>query len=398
MSEATTLLRVGIGLGFVLLGIASARAARSARAPAGYSLAAAFGLLGMVLLLRQLLRATDDMNPIVAQLLLVAFAASGYFLLRFRAAFVPLSRGAHAIAAGAVAGVIALTIAVPLPRGDISTYSAGHIVELLSLILVWIACVGEPTVRFWSASRGRPVVQRARLRALSGEYGLLIVAVFSVVAVRLEGPHPAVTLGFYGVIFALIPALYVSFAPPAWLRRAWRAREEDIFRPIRDLGAHAANRGVIAERALDLALRMTGSDSGFVEYPKGEIVAWTGMDAADRTEVMRLSDPTASRATVIRLNDSQRTGVLVPLKSDTSRGLLAVVSGPFTPFFGSDEVARLEQYAGVMSVVLQRVGLSESLRQETERYEALLGALSDLGEGFLVTDDHAHLNLPRPAH
>src|SRR5205809_1106343 len=54
---------------------------------------------------------------------------------------------------------------------------------VIALILVWCACVGEPTYRFWVISRSAPAVQRARLRALSLGYGLivaiLIVAIFA---------------------------------------------------------------------------------------------------------------------------------------------------------------------------------------------------------------------------
>jgi PAS domain S-box-containing protein len=76
---------------------------------------------------------------------------------------------------------------------------------------------------------------------------------------------------------------------------------------------------------------------------------------------------------------------MIPLRSDSGNEFLGIVSGPIAPLFGSDELFQLSRYADVVGVALARVRLVEEFREQTESLEALLHALSDLGEGFVIT-------------
>jgi signal transduction histidine kinase len=51
----------------------------------------------------------------------------------------------------------------------------------------------------------------------------------------------------------------------------------------------------------------------------------------------------------------------MPLPLDTGPGALVVVSGPFTPLFGSDEVTRLRQYATSITLALDRTRVVERM-------------------------------------
>jgi PAS domain S-box-containing protein len=64
---------------------------------------------------------------------------------------------------------------------------------------------------------------------------------------------------------------------------------------------------------------------------------------------------------------------------------MGIVSGPLAPLFGSDELHQLSRYAEVVGVAIDRVRVIEQLRDQTESNEALLQAISDLGEGFVIT-------------
>jgi signal transduction histidine kinase len=56
-----------------------------------------------------------------------------------------------------------------------------------------------------------------------------------------------------------------------------------------------------------------------------------------------------------------QTAVVVPLPLDSGTGVLAVVSGPFTPFFGTDEVGRLTGFATNVTAGLDRAILTERI-------------------------------------
>ena len=123
------------------------------------------------------------------------------------------------------------------------------------------ACVTEPIVRLWAASRGRPAVQRARLRALGGGYAAIVVILLVAVFSGSAAASPLVQWLFEVVAVIALPLLYVGFAPPRWLRRLWRQAEEDQLRDaVHDLVLFSPDRPTLAKRAADWGLRLVGAD------------------------------------------------------------------------------------------------------------------------------------------
>jgi signal transduction histidine kinase len=61
--------------------------------------------------------------------------------------------------------------------------------------------------------------------------------------------------------------------------------------------------------------------------------------------------------------------IAVPLSPDPGNGLLVVFAGPYTPLFGSDEVARLKEFTAVIRIALERVAMTEKL-QSVERMKS----------------------------
>src|SRR5258707_279381 len=94
-------------------------------------------------------------------------------------------------------------------------------VAAFALILVWAATVIEPIVRFWLVARHLPAVQAWRLRFLSFGFGGLVgVLAFAIGASAFRSSPLFQVLIQLGVLL-IVPLLYASFAPPAWLRRPW---------------------------------------------------------------------------------------------------------------------------------------------------------------------------------
>jgi signal transduction histidine kinase len=55
------------------------------------------------------------------------------------------------------------------------------------------------------------------------------------------------------------------------------------------------------------------------------------------------------------------TTLVIPLRLQQGDGRMVIVSGPFTPGFGDDEVVRLRQYASSVTAGLDRVSLTERI-------------------------------------
>jgi signal transduction histidine kinase len=223
--------------------------------------------------------------------------------------------------------------------------------------------VTEPAVRFWLASRGRPRVQRIRLRALSGAYlGLVAIVVFA----SLGGPlaqRPEVQVFTQLVALALTPLLFVSFSPPRWVRRLWRTPEEDELRQAyRDLVLFSPDRKVLAERALDWALRLVGGEAGVISDGARRVLATEGVTKKSAQDLLNELQ-TLDRPMLVPVVNHQprRTAVAVPLNLEEGLGSLLVLSGPFTPVFGTDEVDRLGLWATAITAGLDRVMLTERI-------------------------------------
>jgi len=326
----------------------------------GY-LALAIGLLGVTSLLGRLSVITGPrLMFVMTALTLVALMGSGYMLLLFRDTFVPLSQR---IRLGALVAVVAATllelVAIGLPG---SRPNAQLTAATIILVLVWAGCVTEPIFRLWVASQGRPAVQRARLRALSAGYAGLVVVLLVGGIGGTVASAPALQIVTQVLALLVVPLLYASFAPPRWLRRSWRDAEEGELRgAIQDLLLFSPDRATLAHRGAIWARRLVGADGVAVLEPGGEVLALDGIRAEDARQLATLVDPSGQPSLVAAPGSNRPNSIVIKLPLDTGPGALVVASGPFTPFFGSDEMNRLWYYATNITAALDRARVTERM-------------------------------------
>ena len=327
----------------------------------GY-LALALATLGLTSVLGQLNALIGYRVPAVGGLTLILFMASGYSLLLFRDSFIPLSRRLRVGALVLTVTATAIALVVTLPSDPHQQPTAPQSVATIVVVLVWSACVIEPIVRFWMASRRRPAVQRARLRAIAGGYGaivlILLVAGFSGTAAS----NPVVRWLFEGVALVAVPLLYVSFAAPRWLRRLWRQGEEDEYRDaVHDLVLFSPDRPTLARRASEWGLRLVGAEGIAIVDANGEILALRGLTRETAHRLAAQVDPKGKPSLLATQGSRRDDAIVVPLPLDLGLGAMVVVSGPYTPFFGTDEVSRLRGYAANLTAALDRARVTERL-------------------------------------
>jgi signal transduction histidine kinase/DNA-binding response OmpR family regulator len=350
-------LQQATAVAFVLLGLLVAADWLRRRDRERGFLVAAIVLLAAVVALGKL---RDVLGwPVLSALAVAAFIGSGYAVFRFRDSFLPVSR-AWRRAAGAAAVLATLVLVVLVLVGRPAPPPLVAVLAVLA-ILAWALMVGEPILRFWIAAGGRPAVQRARLRSLSLGFAGLVLAVLISAGAGQAARVPVVQVAGQLLALAIVPLLYVSFSPPAWLRREWRAREEGALRnATHELIAGASDQGALATLALDWAIRLVGAESGCVVDGTGNVLAARGMDI----------ELAGDLAADLAAGDRWREGsMLIPLSFTEGEGRLVLVSGPFTPVFGSDEKIRVEQYASAIGPALDRVALLERLRQTNAELE-----------------------------
>ena len=347
-------------IAFVGLGVAITASWLRSRARARGYLALAIGGISMVALLGRVQLNLNGLPALAVQELSIAFfMASGYGLILFRHLCIAYPK--RTLRTIQVV-VVAVTIAAMVNAVSITGSHPGPMqgAVILAVILVWSGCVLEPAVRFLLAARTVPSVQKARLRALAiGFIGLAAILIVSGGAgASLNGAGQVVV---QVIALVLVAFLYVSFLPPGWVRREWRVPEEEALRAaIQDLLLFSPDQRTLARRAVEWGRRLVGGDAALIVDPSGHLWAAVGLsDVEAEALVLQLGSP-GTIPQVVPL-EGRPAAVVAALPMEEGTGLLAVLSGPFTPVFGSEELGLLQQYSSAITVGLDRCRLTERL-------------------------------------
>ncbi len=363
VSAALQIVQAAVSLSFLALGAFTvADWLRHREQSRGY-LALALATLGLTSVVSQVNVLTGyRLAGLLGDLALILFMTSGYALLLFRDSFIPLSRrlriGALVLCVGATA--FALLVTIPSDRSHpLTTLQSA---ATFAIVLVWSACVVEPIVRFWMASRRRPAVQRARLRAIAGGYGAILLILLAAGFGGSAATDPAVLWLFEAVAVIALPLLYVSFAAPRWLRRLWRQGEEEEYRDaVHDLVLFSPDRPTLAKRASEWGLRLVGAEGIAIVDANGDVLALRGLTADAAHRLAAQVDQKAQPRLLATPGSRRDDAIVVPLPLDLGAGAMVVVSGPYTPFFGTDELSRLRGYAANLTAALDRARVTERL-------------------------------------
>ncbi len=351
-----------IEVAFVLLTVAMLADWLSHRERRRGYLALAFGSLTLLVLIAPSLSDTGPNGRLLTNVGILLFLLSGWALLMFRDSFIPLGANARRVVGVVIVSVAAFAIFVELPTNVQASRGALQTIALAAILIAWGICVAEPIVTLWFASLGRPAVEGARLRALSlGYAGLIAVIMFGTLGGSLVNNDVA-QLALNLVALAIVPMLFISFYPPAWLRRLWsQPEEEELRQGLHSLLTFSPDRVTQAGRALEWATRLVGGRGALIIDSDSSILTFRGLSEDEAKDVAARA-AASPQAGEVRSPPRGSPTLVIPLEMQEGPGAMVVVAGAFTPLFGDDEVIRLRQYAASITASLDRVTLSARIR------------------------------------
>lgn len=361
MPVLLAVLPLAIEVAFVLLTVAMVTDWLGRRERRRGYLALAFGSLTLVVLLAPSLSQSGPYATLLTDVAIVLFLFSGWTLLMFRDSFMPLGVGTRRFVGVAIVLVSALGLIVQLPADTQQPHAPLQAFALAAILSTWALCVAEPIVTMFVASRGRPAVEGARMRALSlgytGLVAVVLVGTLGGAVVRNDG----VVLVLDLVVLAMVPMLFLSFYPPTWLRRVWsQPEEEELRQGLHSLLTFSPDRVTQAGRALEWAMRLVGGSGALIIDSDSSILAYRGLNQ-ETAEQLAVGASELEHKGERRSKQRGSPNLVIPLELQQGRGLMVIVPGPFTPMFGDDELIRLRQYASSITAALDRVTLTAQI-------------------------------------
>jgi PAS domain S-box-containing protein len=295
---------------------------------------------------------------VVALLLLIPYA-----LFRFTACFEHPSKPGLSrrkrLAGAATAAVVGLSFAVPHFPGMPNRHTVWFRGFLGLVVLVWTALSTWSARRLWTGGRGQPAVVTRRMQVLALVSVLLNLALFAAARAAYADPRLQLAIPIFGLVAGTL--FYLAYSPPAAVRAAWRRSELEAFHRAEAALMTATTVDEVTDVILPHAVALVGGQSALIADTDGRTVAAHRMadtEAADLAEALgRLRPPPGEVA---------RLGVVVVPVQD---GWLAVHDSPYTPLFGTDELALLGALGHLAELALERVRLAD--REEAGR-QALL--------------------------
>src|SRR2546425_1652914 len=327
----------------------------------GY-LALAFGSLTLLVLVAPSLSQEGTYGPLLTDAGVLLFLFSGWALLMFRDSFIPLRGSTRAWVAVVLVLVAAVAVIARLPADSQQPHGPVQTIALAAVLTTWGLCVVEPIATFWLASRGRPAVEGARMRALSlGYAGIVAVIMFGSLGGALV-QNDVAQLALDLLALAIVPMLFISFYPPPWLRRLWsQPEEEELRQGLHSLLTFSPDRVTQAGRALEWATRLVGGKGALIIDSDSSLLTYRGL-SEEEAKAVAARAAASPQAGEVRSPPRGSPTLVIPLELQEGAGAMVVVARAFTPLFGDDEVIRLRQYAGSITASLDRVALSARIR------------------------------------
>ncbi|HEX7197031.1 MAG TPA: ATP-binding protein [Candidatus Limnocylindria bacterium] len=361
---------------------------------AGFDTALLFGSVAAVVVLSKLVELFGaGPQATVTTLLLVLLSLAPYAMLRLVDDFSGTPRW---VQVGGAAAYLAIAAAA------VTLTSQIQLVEVI--LIAWFLAVGGYAAFAFARASGRTRgITRRRMRAVAAGAVLFIGAVVFLLVGELlpTGGDVLRAVGQIGALAAVV-AFFLGFAPPAWIRRAWREPDlrqflersihlvgvSDERRVMTELqqsaaaafGANGASIGI--SDGVRPILRYASAAGGWLEFPEDEFIAGWAFRDQRRVVAFDAAETDPAHAETYERTGA-RTVIAAPITAEERRiGALSVYADR-APIFIEDDLWLIELLADHTAVLLEARDLARQATELQAREDA-----ARLKEEFLSAAAH----------
>lgn len=284
------------------------------------------------------------------KVLLALLLVMPYCLFRFAASFRQPSIVVRALAIAVTIAIVVFTFTLqylPLPGFPPPPHWLAYRVSFLVQFTFLFAYV---VIRLFMAGRGEPPIAAYRMRLLAVAVAGLQVQVV-VAALQLHGTTTALITEALTVASGVL--FLAALVLPSFIRVALSRREDVAFRRAVGELVSAGDSKEVGDRLLPHVCALVGASRAALLTSDGTVVARYPMGAdVDGIDEWGRGDGGAGDRGQRRITVRTRNG---------PTHVLAVRISPYLPYFGSEELRKLDQLAAMVALAIERCEMAEQV-------------------------------------
>ncbi len=284
------------------------------------------------------------------KVLLALLLVMPYCLFRFAASFRQPSLAVRGLAVAVTVGIVVFTFTLsylPLPGFPPPPHWLAYRISFLAEFTFLFAYV---VVRLFMAGSGEPPVAAYRMRLLALAVAGLQVQVV-VAALQLHGTTTALVTEAITVAMGVL--FLVALVLPSFLRVALSRREDLAFRQAVGELVSAGDSKEVADRLLPHVCALVGASRAALLTSDGTVVARYPVGAnGDGIDEWGRGDGGGG--------DREQRRITVRTHSGPSHELAVRIS-PYLPYFGSEELGKLDQLASMVGLAIERCEMADQV-------------------------------------